>query len=427
QYIVMAKEDKERYDNELKVYLEGTKDVALPEAPKSVEASDKPSIYVHDPIDINGNGNILFQAVDPKLLVVMPRERRAQFEQKLAEFVAEQAKEMRKANVKKVDELFIKRGDKCIALAKELGGEVLPITSQKCKLGFRNIDYVQKMSERIARKAPIAKLHSETSNLETKKKVEEKTGKVLALSNKILRAVTEGSDVPWVKDFIPNQYMYPPNSLSPEYALVLGNVPKKHLHTPKIPIPTLAQAGPCGGVSQGNDLIAHDPSHGGCARMQTMHEDWVFFATNQTANMHCNIHPDDDGDDAFDNRRDEEDVTNNPLLGFTGIRIVTYSLKAIDKGLVLARLEEERMRTKKKEAREAEEEEQDGKKGNGFVWTLLKKLLMFDKKHCNDEGTSPEQTRVFTDRLIEELRKVDKDRVETLLQAGGEGRGGEEV
>jgi hypothetical protein len=126
----------------------------------------------------------------------------------------------------------------------------------------------------------------------------------------------------------------------------------------------------------GNDLIAHDPSHGGCARMQTMHEDWVFFATNQTANMHCNIHPDDDGDDAFDNRRDEEDVTNNPLLGFTGIRIVTYSLKAIDKGLVLARLEEERMRTKKKEAREAEEEEQDGKKGNGFVWTLLKKLLM---------------------------------------------------
>jgi hypothetical protein len=103
----------------------------------------------------------------------------------------------------------------------------------------------------------------------------------------------------------------------------------------------------------GNDLIAHDPDGCGCAKMQTLHEDFLIFATNQTTNLHCNVYPDDDGDGACDTRRGEEDVRNSPLLGLIGTRIVTYSMKAIDKGLWLASREN----------------------GKDFVWDLLRQLL----------------------------------------------------
>jgi hypothetical protein len=117
----------------------------------------------------------------------------------------------------------------------------------------------------------------------------------------------------------------------------------------------------------GNDLIAHDPHNGGCARMQTQHEEWLIVATNKTTNFHCNVYP----DNASDNRRGEVDMEMNPLLAYTGTRLVTYSQTATDKGPGLARAVEERM--KEKVARQGEE--QDGEEGNDFVWNLLRNLL----------------------------------------------------
>ncbi|GMI34470.1 hypothetical protein TrCOL_g825 [Triparma columacea] len=538
-----------------------------------------PSIYEHDPVDINSGDHVLFRARDPPLLVVLPKgEGCDKFEEELDKFVTRQDKEVhgkgkKRASTERLRVLFEERETECKELAKKFGGEVLPITKRKSREDrekSENIYYVQNMNERIANKLcvqvpfnpeltndvqvgsaksegneatnigyvavrwsyieeilkeetkdlksalsklpgdmenltdestgsiqsangfytelglqsmanstdarwrsgkekwqpPSGKLHKNTKDLETKRKVEATTAKVLSLSNKILNSVAENCNVPLVKNFIVNQYKYDPRSLSPEAEAITaatnfcydmceagdlafyvsqlavrlaGERPEDALayaadtasnldvskclwgrhsgyadvHQDKLDSntrmngmmtiynalykwdneeqmvndkkmerlielvfnekreqyksPTFSEirkevnnlkdmykekaAGtykssphPC----PGNDLIAHDPDGCGCAKMQTLHEDFLIFATNQTTNLHCNVYPDDDGDGACDTRRGEEDYHNATQ---------------------------------------------------------------------NHEGTSPEQTHVFTDRLIVELRNVNEERVEALLQA----------
>jgi hypothetical protein len=87
-----------------------------------------PSIYEHDPVDINSGDHVLFRARDPPLLVVLPKgEGCDKFEEELDKFVTRQDKEVhgkgkKRASTERLRVLFEERETECKELAKKFGG-----------------------------------------------------------------------------------------------------------------------------------------------------------------------------------------------------------------------------------------------------------------------------------------------------------------